>query len=175
LLAASWASACDDATTVGQCTPRAANTELGEASAWTTAAEAGLDPFPGHRPEAIQCSPSAAYVEDAAFEVDMGLCNYMLAAQVLTEPLRACEELTATVAHFRLLADEPAEAHVALALGHEVIWERSIPIPTFDAGVYTLAFSPDEDIPAGTPLVLHLHNHGANTWYLTNIRVGPAP
>lgn len=155
------------------CTPRALNTAWGEAARWEHDVAGVYDPFSDHRPASVECPPSARVVEGEAFEIDTGACNYAVVRQVLAEPLLACEALTLTVAHFPLVALQPAEAHVAIAVGGETLWERTIPIPAPETGVFEVTLAPEQLVPAGESLVVHLHNHGNNTWYLSSLRVGP--
>ena len=65
--------------------------------------------------------------------------------------------------HLQLAALEPAEAHVAVHLGDEVLIDEIVPIPS-PADVLSRTFMADFEAPANTPVVIHLHNHGYNSW-----------
>ena len=79
-------------------------------------------------------------------------------------------ELTVSFYHFDLLAPAPATAHVAVWAGEHLMFEREIAIPG-KADVYEVELVADFSAPAGTPVMLHLHNHGQNTWTFTSIQV----
>ena len=53
--------------------------------------------------------------------------------------------------------------NVAVAIGEEVVWSTSPPIPTA-AGYFSEDITVESDHPRGTPVVVHLHNHGQNTY-----------
>ncbi|MEL6188892.1 MAG: hypothetical protein AAFU79_30085, partial [Myxococcota bacterium] len=68
-----------------------------------------------------------------------------------------------------------AEAHLGLALGGEPLFERPVSMPRTGA-FRTETIVVDRDAPAGTPLVLHLHNHGSNLWTIEQlVLLPPAP
>ena len=63
-----------------------------------------------------------------------------------------------------------AEAHAAIIVGDDVVWDIQIEIPTGSAmeiGYFTCEKAYD----LGTPVHFHLHNHGANEWALVGINV----
>ncbi len=161
LLAASGCSGSEPA-----CTPRA-STPLVSADSWQLTL-AGEDPFTD-RPALTDCVPEAVVVEGQAVEVSTRVCSYATLVQPLETDVHACETFRATIAHFPLFAAGPADAHLALRIGDETVWERVIPIPA-DAAVYSIEHA--GPIPAGTPLYFHLHNHGANDYYLADVRTG---
>lgn len=133
---------------------------------WTLAT-ADQDPFPD-RPDEPRCPEWGLRVEGGSLEVNTGDCSYATLTQATPAELPAGSRLTATVAHFDLFAPEPAMAHVALALGDTVLWSRDLPVP-LAASVYPVEVVLTEPVPAGTPLLFHVHNHGANSWFLTRI------
>lgn len=68
--------------------------------------------------------------------------------------------------HQALFSDETdATGHVALAVGEEVVWEIEVPIP-FPPTVWREVVTAPRDLRMGEPVVLHIHNHGANSWNL---------
>lgn len=126
------------------------------------------DPFPD-RPSAVSCVPQSVLAEGDAVEVNTEECDYVTLVQPTSAELSACEHVAATVAHYPLVAEAPATAHAALMLGDDVIWERRIAIPG-DAAVYEVSHPVRTQIPRGTDLYFHLHNHGANDWYLSDVQ-----
>ena len=69
-------------------------------------------------------------------------------------------------------APEAAEAHVAVLLGEQLVWETTLPIPTPSA-VHDVEVPASAAASQGTPVVIHLHNHGSNAWNLGHLRVQP--
>ncbi len=128
---------------------------------------AEADPLAQHRPSEVVCPQGAYLEEDGALEVQTGYCNYLAVAQPVLDALRAGDVLRIVLWHDRLVAD-PAEAHAALWLGDEVTWEREVAIPS-DAAVYDEEIVVERDVPRGTRVGFHLHNHGYNAWSLVSI------
>ncbi len=125
------------------------------------------DPFDDRPPE-VACPPHGWRVEDEdVLEVSTGTCSYFTAAQETGHALEPGDELHMEMWHLTLTAPQPAHGHVAVMLGERVLWEQRIKIPNA-GGVYRLTWRADERIPANTRLLLHVHNHGANSW-----RIGP--
>lgn len=128
------------------------------------------DPFASHRPETVECEPEALSVDLGLFEVDTGACDYLSASQPSLAAVAAGDRLGVLMYHDSLTFWTEAEAHVALALGDDVVWEASIAIPA-SSEVYSVELEAPADAPAGTPVTFHLHNHGSNTWNLGHFRV----
>lgn len=126
------------------------------------------DPFVDHRPSTVDCPGQAWGTEGLTFEIDTGLCDYLTVSQPLAVALSPDHVVAITVGHFPLVALEPAEAHAALVIDGEVIWEVTVPIPA-ESGVYEATWTPPRPISAGAPFVLHLHNHGSNDWFLATL------
>ncbi len=143
---------------------------LVDAEAWEVMG-AGEDPA-ADRPEEVVCVEEAWSVEtiggEASLEVDTSLCNYITMVQPLLDDLVVGDRVTGRIWHQYLSATEEAEAHLAYFLAGELAWEDWVPIP-LDAGIVLPDFEIGVDAPAGTPLVLHLHNHGFNTWNVIDL------
>lgn len=176
--AATAADAGDDAADSGTSDTetrdaRTAPELLVDHTAWTFV-EAADDPWRDERPDPLEC-PNAAYrPEDDALEILTGFCDYLTITQPTLRDAYQGETLTAIVRHLDLVdEDDPeasAEAHVAIQVGDTVLWDDRIPIPNV-SGFYTPNIVLAEDVPQGTPILFHLHNHGTNTWYLQNLLV----
>ena len=67
-----------------------------------------------------------------------------------------------------IICTRRSQAHVALQVGDELVWESQIPIPS-EAEIYRPTWTNDEAVPKETPIYFHLHNHGANSWRLLEI------
>lgn len=135
--------------------------------AWTETAPED-DPWSGHRPEGAYCPQGTRTLEDGALEVQTGYCEYLAIEQPLTVDLPAGQPLRLVLWHDTLVFDEPAQAHVALAVDSQVLWQAHVSIPSA-AGVHDVVFEVPEALDAGSTLRFHLHNHGFNTWNLLSL------
>lgn len=130
------------------------------------------DPLPEHEPAMIQCGPAGFYLTPLSsrpkLEIDTAYCNYALLYAEALVPLSAGVELSFELRHFDLVAEQPAQAHVALFLDRTLDWETYIAIPS-PAEVTTFSWHTQRAIHQGEPIRLHLHNHGQNTWVIAKL------
>lgn len=140
---------------------------LVDAALWQPA-DAAADPLADHRPDEVSCAPQSWYVEYEGLEVDTTSCNYLSLSQPLLIPLSAGEPLEILAWHQSLLASEPAQAHLAVLIDGAVAWELTVDIPA-DPSVYEAEVAAPAEAAAGAPVVVHLHNHGGNTWQLNEL------
>jgi hypothetical protein len=138
-------------------------------SQWQTSREAD-DGFSDHRPSAVECGVAGWFVEYEALEVDTARCNYVSLTHPALIAVPVGAEAHTTLVHFDLVAEQPAQAHVALSFNGEVQWERWVDIP-HPAEVIELSWEATVALAAGDPVQLHLHNHGQNTWALDRVMV----
>lgn len=147
---------------------------------WTALAPAD-DPFADHRPADAACPPGSwggePFAEQYTLEVQTGpgACRWLSARQPTLSPVAAGDPIRIRLWHFALTPERPgerAEAHAALALAGDVIWERRVVIPA-EGGLLLDTVAAPRTLPAGAPLVFHLHNHGANTWNLLEVLARP--
>lgn len=152
--------------------------QLTASEGWTLITEPANDPF-ADRPETIECdADTGALAEwfgpDPVFEIDTDRCPYATAEHPALAALQAGDVVNLRVWHEALLAEEPTEAHLALALDGIVAWETRVPIPSA-AAIVEAEVIVDRDLPAATPLQWHVHNHGDNTYDLFDIAVTRTP
>lgn len=144
-------------------------TDSAEPVVFTTLVEAWApgqdDPLADHRPEGEDCHASGWGPEGLALEVETDACDYAWLVQPVTRSLGAGAWLEGEMWSGPLDASEPAEAHVAILLEDEVVWEIYLQIPG-PPEVHPIAVELDAPIPLDTQLGLHLHNHGDNVWNL---------
>ena len=132
-----------------------------------------LAPFGEHHgPETPACLPGGWGPEFGGLEVDTGECPYASLTQAARTFGRPGDLLHVEWWHQDLAAVEPGTGHLALAVGDEVLWEREVRIP-FPARSYTDTVPIDVEFEPDAPVHLHLHNHGANTWTIFRVEVGP--
>lgn len=136
--------------------------------AWQVS-EAGTDPF-GDRPEDPACDPKGAREELGTFEVETGLCTYLTASQPSLEAIAPGDTLDIEIWHLQLASLEPAEAHVAVRIGAHIVFDERVPIPG-PANNLSRSITADFGADAGTPVFIHLHNHGYNSWKFGAMRV----
>lgn len=139
---------------------------LTEAEAW--APDASADPFPAHAEGRAPCE--GFVVESGILEVDTGLCPYFVVSQPARVALREGDRLEGGVVWDTLYADEPAQAHLALSVDGEVLWELLVDIPGEPSWEVLDAEVPI-DAPEGAPVALHLHNHGLNQWRFLSLEL----
>ncbi len=144
--------------------------DLADPDAWVVL-EAADDPFTD-RPADAACDPSGLTVEHGLYEVQTGPCPYLSAGQPTLADVRAGDAVSVLVYHTSLTSDDPAEAHLAVALDGALVWEETVAIPAA-SGVHTAQIPAAGDAPAGSVVVFHLHNHGSNAWTLGHLRVEP--
>ena len=127
------------------------------------------DPLAHDRPPGGGCSEWNWFEEGGTLEVQTGLdCDYLSLRQPLLQDIKAGDHLRVVAWHSQLGFDEPATAHVALLLGGDILWEEYVAIPS-GAGSWDMILQAQRDVPAGTPIIFHLHNHGSNAWNLLTI------
>ncbi len=133
----------------------------------------GADPLVAHRGTSIMCPESAWYPELGGVEVETTACAYLSLSQPLAHDVAQGDRLR-LVAWWQLLVSiEPAEAHLALLIDDQMIWEEHLRIPG-PADARDLELVAPADFPAGSTVVFHLHNHGFNSWMLNELSVQPA-
>jgi hypothetical protein len=138
---------------------------------WTRVTDTDTDVFADMRPPSVRCDESGFGLEQfgLSFEIKTGLCDYLTVAQPTLEPLVEGDVIAIRIWHDQLRAATPGEGYVGLALGGELLWEDTVPIPS-EYGTVNADVTIDRDVPAGTELQYHVHNHGINSWNLLEIR-----
>lgn len=144
--------------------------------AWV-ATSAAEDPFREERPEDAKCTRVAGFKpelfnEEPSLELQTAFCSYVTLRQRSQAAIRKGDTLRLRIWHFKLLAGEVAQAHLAIMLGETLLWQTNIPIPS-DSKLISERFTAPRDIPKGTPLFFHLHNHGANSYHFLELSVQP--
>lgn len=115
---------------------------------------------------------SETLADEPVFSVDTGLCNYVTVSQPLLRAVAEGETLKVRLWHFELNAPMPAEAHAAVMVDGVSALDERIAIPSA-GGLLTRELRATRALPAGAPVLFHLHNHGANSWALVEVSAGP--
>ena len=121
-----------------------------------------------HRPDSVDCDPAGWRVELEGMEVETDLCPYIVLTQPLLLDVRAGRDIQILAWHNDLVSPEPAEGHLLLTVGEAVLLDWNEPIPS-NAAVASERVSLPTPLRAGDAVVLHVHNHGANTWNLNEV------
>jgi hypothetical protein len=143
--------------------------------AWEEVSE-GDDPW-DDPPEDASCAAEGfgfeLFQEQDGYFVDTARCGYRTVTQATLTDVREGEEVVVRAWHFDLFGPTGAEAHMALRLGDHDLLDEHIPIPA-ESTLLRERFVAEGPIAAGTPITLHVHNHGANEYYLLEVSTGPA-
>ncbi|MBK8236191.1 MAG: hypothetical protein IPK74_11585 [Deltaproteobacteria bacterium] len=137
------------------------------------------DLFRADKPDAIECPPIDGFGPIdfggyPSFEVHTDFCDYITVEQPLLDDVHAGEHVNVRMWHFDLRAVEPAIGYAAVSIEGQVRWEYEVEIPS-DGALASYGWVTDHDIPAGTFVQYHVHNHGVNSWNLIEITAGPPP
>lgn len=133
---------------------------LTDLSGWTAMASVE-DPW-DDRPAEAECDPYGWGEEDGVIEIDTGICHYLTLSQPLLRDLEPGERIEVDVWHLGLWAERPAEGHASVELDG-ARWDARPRIPS-TGRAWIASFEVEERVEAGTPIFLHVHNHGANNW-----------
>ena len=60
---------------------------------------------------------------------------------------------------------------VALGDNYTEVWSKNMPIPILSASWIEESFKVDDDFPAGSPVTIHIDNHGPNEWNIVDVLV----
>ena len=158
--------------------PRPSGQELvfAAASGWLRV-DAAADPFVD-RPSAFECDDDGVVVEELSGEEVFALyterCAYVTAAQPAAERVYSGDSVELRLWNYQLFPRVDGEAHLALAIDGVVVWEERLPLTggeAVESGLRHGRWLADRDVPNGTPLQWHAHNHGANEWALFDVLV----
>lgn len=141
---------------------------LGEAQGWAYQAK-GRDAIAEHRPRDIDCDEGEGWlIEDGAIEVRTAVCNYLSLTQESLVNIPAGTVLELVLSHSELVFSEAAQAHIALSIAGNLVYENYIDIPA-DSLVLRENIVLDFDVEQRDAIELHLHNHGSNAWTIHSL------
>ncbi|TPV95868.1 MAG: hypothetical protein B7733_07590 [Myxococcales bacterium FL481] len=139
-------------------------------TAWE-AVEAAEDPLADHRPPDAYCHEDGTLIhESGTFDVIMDRCSYFMSRQPTLADIRRGDCIEIPFLHGDLISPEGGLSHVALLFGSDPFWERNLPIPSAANSRYEYWLA-TADIPAGTPIWFHVHNHGPNQYVLGDVAI----
>ena len=104
--------------------------DLVDMAAWVEGSDAvAPDLLASHRPPDGACPPGSVLVEGGSVEVQTGICTYAWLQQPALTDLRAGERVELVFWHSALVAENPAEGHLALLVDGETLYDRVVPNP----------------------------------------------
>lgn len=166
-----WLAACEG----DPPPPEPTSPSLVTLEAWEHVEDAGEDVFGPERPAGHVCDPvlgigTEVFGADEVLEISTDFCDYATVRQPSLRALAPGDRVAIRMWHYELTFPAPAQAHLALALEGEVVWEEHIASPAAPAFVDgELAI--DRALPQGSEIQLHVHNHGANSYDLLSLEV----
>ena len=177
LVAVAWlAAACPAEPTPPPAEPRL----VAPFGGWRRVEDPAQDAFAAMRPVDATCDPTGVGIEQLglSFEIKTGLCDYATVAQPSASVLRVGDVLGIRGWHDELQAPMPSEGFVGVAIDGEILWHTTAAIPE-PYGMFRGDLEIEEELPEGTELQVHIHNHGVNSWNLldwkTVVDDGDAP
>lgn len=154
------------------------------------------DPFAPLRTSEHFCDDTCHFAEflqvgEYSYSVDSAYCNYLTVVQETRSAIAPGDEILIRFWHFALNAPDPGRAYVAIQIGDRIVWDARVPIPCRGglmgmipggdcidtpgaADVDPARFVADFSAPAGTPIYLHVQNHGDNNYSLVEASVAGA-
>ncbi|MEO2169852.1 MAG: hypothetical protein ABGY42_17370 [bacterium] len=148
------------------------------------------DPFVAFQEPDSYCAPSSygPGIEggEAAFEIASADCNYLTMVQNSRLSIEKGEPLFLRAWHTSLSAPPDSESYMGIQIGEDLLWGVRIALPSGTSINNPVAFTlfinglngvPENlvapaDAPSGTPVYLHFHNHGDNTYNLLELNRG---
>lgn len=146
-------------------------------AAWALVATPEADPFAvGRGRPTVHACQDAAYFEPTpgTLEIELAYCRerYVSLHQASRLDLHAGDVLHFNLSHLLLrpLTEDVTEAYLALAVRETIVWERTLQILAV-ANNYIIDVPLGADFPATSDVVLHLDNHGENSYTLSPFEV----
>jgi hypothetical protein len=143
-----------------------------------TEMDEAADPFAAMAPGHLPCTPPAFVLEQdpagsSTLEVRTDVCNFLTLQQPARVPIRRGDTLRLLLWHNTLASLESAQAYAAVSIAGAIVWSVDVAIPSA-AVSYTPTWRASKNIPEGSLVLLHIHNHGANAWRFGELTVQAA-
>lgn len=144
---------------------------LARSGDWMRVADEHTDAFADQRPPGTICDEVMGYGIDPvgfAFEIKTDLCDYLTVSQPTLVPLVAGDLVHVRIWHDELMAPEPSVGYVGFAIEREILWSATQEIP-HAVDILEGDVEVTNDLPAGSELQFHVHNHGINSWNILDL------
>lgn len=122
-------------------------------------------------PDAPTCAALALLTEEGMLEIDTDNCSFVTVRSKTIDTIRVGETQRLLFWHLYLFADPPAQGVAELRVGGQTWWRLEVDIPSQEA-IHKPTKVAARTIPAGTEVLFHVHNHGANSWRLLDWTTG---
>ena len=137
----------------------------------------GDDPF-GEPPAGAWCDSLGwgpeSFGGEPSLDVKTGACDWLTVRQPTSAEVLRTDRLFFRLWHDLLVAPgDGALSRVGLAMGDRILFVEEIPIPA-QSGIVLADLDLGQLVPAGTELLFHVDNHGANSYHLLEISRRPA-
>ncbi len=151
------------------------------------------DPFSTLRLPSHFCDDTCHFAEflqvgEYSYSVDSGYCDYVTMVQPTRAAIAVGDPILIRFWHFALNAPDGGRAYLAIQVGDHMAWQAKLPIPCRGgvtgaipggdcidtpgaAEVDPASFVADFAAPAGTPIYVHVQNHGDNNYSLVEASV----
>ena len=106
---------------------------------------------------------------EPTLEIETTFCGWGTVTQLTTVAVHEGDPINYRVWHFELIGD--TDAVVRIRLGDWDLLDETIAQPR-DAQLLAQTIASPADFPAGTPVLFHVHNHGANEYSMIELSVG---
>ncbi len=142
--------------------------DLVDPAAWG-AVSAAEDPF--GTPPAPGCDPeSAVVIEDEQIEIQTDRCGWVTLQQPALVDVQAEHAVELLLFQGALASlEEGAVATIRLRLGSSSFWQTEVPIPA-EAELHEVV-DDGFSLSVGDPVLLHVSNHGQNSYRLDHLWV----
>jgi hypothetical protein len=144
---------------------------LARSADWMRVADESADAFGDQRPAGTTCDDVMGYGIDPvgfAFEIKTDLCDYLTVRQETLVPLAAGDLVHVRIWHDELTAPVPSTGYVGFAIEREIVWHATQEIP-HAVDILEGDVEVTRDLPVGSELQLHVHNHGINSWNILDV------
>jgi hypothetical protein len=108
---------------------------------------------------------------EGSLEIRTAWCDPADVTAPLPVDVTAGTRLDLTLSHSALVADG-GEAHFAVFVGDELVWEARTTLPA-PAAFLAPRVALQRAHVAGEPVVVHVHNHGSNAYAIHGLRFLP--
>ncbi|QQR91246.1 MAG: hypothetical protein IPJ88_05820 [Myxococcales bacterium] len=128
------------------------------------------DPFLQDQPDSFDCQRPLPILEADALEFNTANCDYYLVRFPLLKALRVNQSVSILFWYSDLRASEATTGHVAIVINGQLLWEKSPPIPS-SSRIFQEKVPLTFNAELGEDLIIHLHNHGENSWKLGSLEL----
>lgn len=122
-------------------------------------------------PSLVACGQGGLLPEGDSLEIRTAWCDPADVTAPLPVDVTAGTRLDLTLSHSALVADG-GEAHFAVLVGDELVWEARTTLPA-PAAFLAPRVALQRAHVAGEPVVVHVHNHGSNAYAIHGLRFLP--